>query len=181
MQTLNFGSSPREGTAPASYSTKPTANDPYRYQAGFGNRFLSEALPDVIPEGQNTPQHVKYDLYSEQLNGAAVVTARKEIRHVWMYRVRPSVAHGDMRPCTELNDNASIFIVPYTIIYFLSPNLLTSCHLDRVLLSLDESKSRIQPCPAGMGSFSSFGSAQRHICLRRQARQLYPRNPHHWR
>lgn len=31
-------------TAQSSFSTSPTATDPYRYQTGFGNRFVSEAV-----------------------------------------------------------------------------------------------------------------------------------------
>ncbi|ODA83288.1 hypothetical protein RJ55_01800 [Drechmeria coniospora] len=88
-------------TAQTAFQAKPTAADPHRYQTGFGNRFASEAIPNVLPKGRNVPQKVKYDLYSEQLNGAAVVTARDSIRHVWMYRLRPSAAHGQMSPSDE--------------------------------------------------------------------------------
>lgn len=47
--------------------TLPSEDDPYRYQTGFGNRFASEAVPGILPQGRNTPQRVKYDLYSEQV------------------------------------------------------------------------------------------------------------------
>ncbi|KAJ6443855.1 homogentisate 1,2-dioxygenase [Purpureocillium lavendulum] len=80
--------------AGAAFTTAPSAVDPHRYQTGFGNRFASEAVPGVLPVGRNVPQKLKYGLYSEQLNGAAVVSPRDAIQHVWMYRVRPSVAHG---------------------------------------------------------------------------------------
>ncbi|POR36925.1 Homogentisate 1,2-dioxygenase [Tolypocladium paradoxum] len=83
-------------TARAAFTTEPTDADPHRYQPGFGNRFASEAIPNVLPVGRNVPQRVKYDLYSEQLNGAAVVSSRDAIHHVWMYRMRPSVAHGQV-------------------------------------------------------------------------------------
>ncbi|KJZ75868.1 hypothetical protein HIM_04692 [Hirsutella minnesotensis 3608] len=85
-------------TAKTGLTTEPTASDPHRYQTGFGNRFASEAIPNVLPIGCNVPQRIKYDLYSEQLNGAAVITPRHAIQHVWMYRVRPSVAHGKVSP-----------------------------------------------------------------------------------
>lgn len=85
-------------TAQSAFATQPTDADPYRYQTGFGNRFASEAVPGVMPVGRNTPQSVKYGLYSEQLNGAPVVASRDALRHVWMYRMRPTVAHGRVVP-----------------------------------------------------------------------------------
>ncbi|UNI24027.1 Homogentisate 1,2-dioxygenase [Purpureocillium takamizusanense] len=89
--------------APAAFTTTPSPADPHRYQTGFGNRFASEAVPGVLPVGRNVPQRVKYGLYSEQLNGAAVVSPRDAIQHVWMYRMRPSVAHGRVSPVPGLN------------------------------------------------------------------------------
>ncbi|KAF7555251.1 hypothetical protein G7Z17_g2321 [Cylindrodendrum hubeiense] len=87
-------------TATSAYTTEPTGTDPHRYQTGFGNRFASEAIPNVLPSGRNVPQKVKYDLYSEQLNGSSFIAPRQMIQHVWMYRIRPSVAHGDVSPST---------------------------------------------------------------------------------
>lgn len=87
-------------TARSGLTTQPTDADPHRYQTGFGNRFASEAIPNVLPLGRNVPQKVKYDLYSEQLNGASVVSPRHAMQHVWMYRMRPSVAHGKMSAST---------------------------------------------------------------------------------
>lgn len=58
---------PRSFSAQAAHSSEPSVHDPYRYQAGFGNRFASEAIQGVLPVGQNTPQRVRYDLYCEQV------------------------------------------------------------------------------------------------------------------
>jgi homogentisate 1,2-dioxygenase len=80
-------------TARSAYSTTPTDRDPYSYQVGFGNRFASEAIPGTLPQGRNTPQKCKYDLFSEQLNGTPFVSARASQLHAWFYRIRPSVAH----------------------------------------------------------------------------------------
>lgn len=93
-------------TAKAAFTTEPTSGDPYSYQTGFGNRFESEAIPNVLPRGRNAPQKVKYDLYSEQLNGSSFVAPRRLIQHVWMYRVRPSVAHGDVA-ASDVNPHVS--------------------------------------------------------------------------
>lgn len=39
--------------------------------SGFNSEFQSEALPDALPKGQNTPQVCPYGLYAEQLSGTA--------------------------------------------------------------------------------------------------------------
>ncbi|KAF2811740.1 putative homogentisate 1,2-dioxygenase [Mytilinidion resinicola] len=81
-------------SAAGSFTTEPRTGDPYRYQTGFGNRFATEAVPGALPSGgQNVPQKCRYDLYSEQLNGTSFISSRQSLQHVWMYRVRPSVAH----------------------------------------------------------------------------------------
>ncbi|KAJ3480562.1 hypothetical protein NLI96_g8259 [Meripilus lineatus] len=51
-------------SAKAGYSTAGP-QDPYTYQVGFGNSFASEAIPGVLPVGQNSPQKCKYELYAE--------------------------------------------------------------------------------------------------------------------
>ncbi|KAF9915379.1 hypothetical protein BX616_006286 [Lobosporangium transversale] len=65
----------------------------YQYQPGFGNHFSSEALPDALPKGQNTPQVCPYGLYAEQLSGTAFTVDRKHNERTWLYRIRPSVCH----------------------------------------------------------------------------------------
>ena len=66
----------------------------HTYQSGFGNEFATEALPDVLPVGQNSPQKVARGLYAEQLSGTAFTAPRSENRRSWLYRIRPSAAHG---------------------------------------------------------------------------------------
>jgi hypothetical protein len=58
-------------TAKGAFSTRTTEKDPYQYQVGFGNLFASEAIPGVLPEGQNSPQKCKYDLYNEGVSKSA--------------------------------------------------------------------------------------------------------------
>lgn len=67
------------------------------YQSGFGNEFASEALPGALPHGQNSPQHVPLGLYAEQLSATAFTAPRGENRRTWLYRIRPSAAHGPFR------------------------------------------------------------------------------------
>ena len=61
------------------------------YMPGFGNDFETEALPDALPQGQNSPQKCNYGLYAEQLSGTAFTVLRPE--RTWCYRIRPSVKH----------------------------------------------------------------------------------------
>ncbi|KAJ7503555.1 homogentisate 1,2-dioxygenase [Mycena galericulata] len=98
-------SSPLGATARTAFATKPTEKDPYQYQVGFGNRFASEAIPGVLPEGQNSPQKVKYELYAEGMTGASFVAPRAENVTAWLYRIRPSVAHQGF---TKLPDNPDL-------------------------------------------------------------------------
>jgi homogentisate 1,2-dioxygenase len=109
-------------TASSAYCTEPTAQDPHRYQTGFGNRLESEALPGVIPRGRNAPQKCKYDLYSEQLNGSSFVAPRAMIQNVWMYRIRPSVAHREVEPAAaDLNpDIEGCFLKPNKKVEFVA-------------------------------------------------------------
>jgi homogentisate 1,2-dioxygenase len=64
------------------------------YQSGFGNEFATEALPGVLPEGQNAPQRVAYGLYAEQLSGTAFTAPRHVNRRSWLYRIRPAAMHA---------------------------------------------------------------------------------------
>ena len=50
------------------------------YQSGFGNQFETEAESGVLPLGQNSPQKVKGDLYTEQITGTAFTAPRSSMR-----------------------------------------------------------------------------------------------------
>ena len=65
---------------------------------GFGNHFATEAVPGALPVGRNSPQHVPYGLYAEQLSGTAFTAPRAENRRTWFYRLRPSASHLPFRP-----------------------------------------------------------------------------------
>ncbi|MBC7658375.1 MAG: homogentisate 1,2-dioxygenase [Chitinophagaceae bacterium] len=72
-----------------------------RYQSGFGNHFSSEALPGALPEGQNSPQKVPYGLVAELLSGSAFTAKRHENLRTWVYRIRPSVVHGEYQKISK--------------------------------------------------------------------------------
>ena len=69
-----------------------------RYQTGFGAHFATEAVAGALPVGQNSPQHVPFGLYAEQISGTAFTAPRHENRRSWLYRLRPSAGHGPYRP-----------------------------------------------------------------------------------
>ncbi len=64
------------------------------YMPGFGNDFETEALPDALPQGQNSPQKCAYGLYAEQLSGTPFTAPRGKNERTWCYRIRPSVKHS---------------------------------------------------------------------------------------
>jgi homogentisate 1,2-dioxygenase len=73
----------------------PTAIDT---QPGLGSLHESEALPGALPRRQNAPRPAPYGLYPEYLNGTPFTVRSAEASRVWMYRVRPSFAHGPFVP-----------------------------------------------------------------------------------
>ncbi len=72
-----------------------------QYQSGFGNQFVSEAMPGALPVGRNSPQRPPYGLYSELISGTSFTTARAENRRTWTYRIQPSAVH---RPYARINN-----------------------------------------------------------------------------
>ena len=81
----------------------------FSYQSGFGNQFVSEAVPGALPAGQNSPQHPPLGLYAEQISGTAFTASRYENRRTWTYRIRPSVMH---KPYARI-DNGMIRSAPF--------------------------------------------------------------------
>jgi homogentisate 1,2-dioxygenase len=81
------------------------------YMPGFANDFETEALPGVLPQGQNSPQKCNYGLYAEQLSGSAFTQAKPE--RTWCYRIRPSVRHtGRFSPIDVPHWKSAPHVVP---------------------------------------------------------------------
>ena len=70
-----------------------------KYQAGFGNTFMSEAVKGALPVGQNSPQHAPRGLYAEVVSGSAFTAPRAENLSAWLYKLRPSAMHA---PCKAM-------------------------------------------------------------------------------
>lgn len=69
------------------------------YLPGFANHHATEAVAGALPIGRNSPQHVPFGLYAEQLSGTAFTAPRTENRRAWLYRLRPTANHGAFTPC----------------------------------------------------------------------------------
>jgi homogentisate 1,2-dioxygenase len=76
---------------------QPAAAPPAAYLSGFGNEHASEAIPGALPQGRNSPQRAPLGLYAEQISGTAFTAPRALNRRSWVYRIRPSAAHGPYR------------------------------------------------------------------------------------
>lgn len=81
---------------------------------GFGNYFESEAMPDVLIKGRNSPQHVPFGLYAEQINGTAFTVSRSQAFFTWFYRLRPSVLQGEFKLKHHAYLSGSPFTVDFT-------------------------------------------------------------------
>jgi len=68
-----------------------------KYLSGFGNHFETEAAAGALPKGQNSPQKSKLGLYAEQISGSAFTAPRHLNKRTWVYRIQPSVTHGEFR------------------------------------------------------------------------------------
>ncbi len=68
------------------------------YQSGFGNELQSEAIPGALPQGQNSPRQPPLGLYSELISGTTFSAPRALNRRTYLFRVRPSVIHGQFEP-----------------------------------------------------------------------------------
>ena len=90
-------------------SKAPSAAAPLQYQPGFGNHFVSEAVPGALPVGRNSPQRPPHGLYAELISGTSFTTPRGENRRTWTYRIQPSVVH---RPYARI-DNGLIRSAPF--------------------------------------------------------------------
>lgn len=86
------------------------------YLSGFGNHFESEALPNALSKNQNSPQHLPYELYAEQINGTAFTSLRHQNLRSWLYRLRPSAAiRSKFTPYSHASiDSNPVFLSHFT-------------------------------------------------------------------
>jgi len=84
----------------------------HQYLSGFGCYFESEAELGILPKHQNSPQTVTKGLFAEQLSGSAFTAPRKNNLRTWLYRIRPSVMHGEFEPLKSGNIISRVSNIP---------------------------------------------------------------------
>ncbi|ROW01260.1 hypothetical protein VMCG_05952 [Cytospora schulzeri] len=77
----------------------------YRYNNGFDSYIETEAVPDALPIGQNSPQKPAHGLYAEKLSGTSFTAPRHENKQTWLYRILPSCAHPPFEAATSQPTN----------------------------------------------------------------------------
>ncbi|KAH6679070.1 homogentisate 1,2-dioxygenase [Halenospora varia] len=117
---FHWAETQQDGAVP-SFATRK--NDPYVYQSGFNNEFVSEAVPGTLPQGQNSPRNVRFGLYAEQMTASAFVAPRHLNKRAWLYRARPSVAHQGFSDLPDNPDTESNFLPSNTKVH-VSPTQL---------------------------------------------------------
>ena len=73
----------------------------HTYLAGFGNQFVTEAVPGALPQGRNSPQQAPLGLYAELISGSAFTAPRHLNQRTWVYRRQPSVVTGAYAPYAQ--------------------------------------------------------------------------------
>lgn len=89
-------------------------NHKLSYLTGLGNHFESEAIPGALIKGKNSPQHVPYGLYAEQLSGSAFTAFRQTNLSSWLYRIRPSVGHDEFSLIQQMQLQSPPFDATFT-------------------------------------------------------------------
>ena len=118
---------------------------------GFGSHVSTEAIPNALPRGQNSPQEAPFGLYAEQLSGTAFTAARHRNLRSWLYRIRPSVVHTDFTGPLDHNGG-----IPTSINddFVITPNQLRWSPLE---LELDDEKEKNVDFVDGMSSVAGAG------------------------
>ncbi|CZR54091.1 probable homogentisate 1,2-dioxygenase [Phialocephala subalpina] len=78
--------------------TKFSVPEKYAYLEGIGSYHQSEALTGANPVGANSPQVPPYALSTERISGSSFTAPRAGNLQTWLYRVHPSLAHGEFSP-----------------------------------------------------------------------------------
>ncbi|KAF2401382.1 Homogentisate 1,2-dioxygenase [Trichodelitschia bisporula] len=79
-------------------------SESYQYLNGFNCYHESEAMPDTLPLGRNSPQRPAHGLYTEKLSGTSFTAPRSENQQTWLYRILPSVKHESFEPYLPSED-----------------------------------------------------------------------------
>ncbi|CAH0014486.1 unnamed protein product [Clonostachys rhizophaga] len=78
----------------------------------FSTAEKSEAVPNTLPIGANSPQKPNHSLYAEKLSGTSFIAPRHENLQRWLYRILPSAAHLPFQKRDDFNIMTPISQVP---------------------------------------------------------------------
>ncbi|KAF8846539.1 homogentisate 1,2-dioxygenase [Acephala macrosclerotiorum] len=81
--------------------TKFSVPERYKYLEGIGSYHQSEAIAGANPIGANSPQVPPYSLSTERTSGSSFTASRAGNLQTWLYRVHPSLAHGEFSPISK--------------------------------------------------------------------------------
>ncbi|KAK3331171.1 Homogentisate 1,2-dioxygenase [Apodospora peruviana] len=96
---------------PTGFIQDASEDDPYKYQLGFGNHHVTEAIAGALPpNGTNLPKKTRYGLFAEHLNGTSFISSRETVSNVWMYRKRPAAAHKPVGPVQTSHQIEACFL-----------------------------------------------------------------------
>lgn len=73
----------------------------------------SEAVPNALPVGHNSPQKPPLGLYAEKLSGTAFTAPRAENKQTWLYRILPACAHPPFAAAAAAEQPASLRALQY--------------------------------------------------------------------
>jgi len=79
-------------------SERNSQGDALQYLQGFGNDLETEALPNALPRGRNSPQLAPLGLVNELISGTTFSAPRNLNKRTHVYRIRPSVAQMALLP-----------------------------------------------------------------------------------
>lgn len=138
-----------------------------KYLHGFGNHFETEAVKGALITGCNSPQNVPFGLYAEQLSGSAFTAPRHTNLSSWLYRIRPSVMHGEFtalpHPAICGTPFATAFTPPTQMRWNPMPYSNTACNFIEGLATI-----------AGNGSIEMQSGAAIHLyCATRSMQDEY--------
>ncbi|CAK7235794.1 hypothetical protein SEUCBS140593_009401 [Sporothrix eucalyptigena] len=85
--------------------TKFSTPEKHMYLNGFQSYHESEAVPNTLPVGANSPQRPAHGLFAEKLSGTSFIAPRCENLQTWLYRILPSAAH---LPFEKINEDGDV-------------------------------------------------------------------------
>jgi homogentisate 1,2-dioxygenase len=140
---------------------------PVRYQLGFGSDLETEAEAGALPIGQNSPQVCNLGLVSELISGTTFAAPRALNRRTYLFRIRPSVAHGPFVPITYPRLASAPFTSPA------NPNQLRWRAFQIAAEPMDFLQGLLTICGNGNVNSQAGAAIHAYTCNRSMIRQAF--------